>query len=55
MTEKSAWSEIADKDKSVWKSIDQSNKVLKKSIKESYDDDLNRLRRKMKGGIKFNK
>ena len=48
MTTKSAWSEIADKDKSVWKKIDDKDKKIKLQEKESFENDLNRLRKKMR-------
>ena len=55
MVEKSAWSEIADKDKSVWKKIDDKDKKIKLTEKESFKNDLNRLRKKMRTGVKYKK
>ena len=46
-----SWSEIADKDKSVWKKID--DKKINIQDKESFEGDLNRLRKKMKGVKKW--
>jgi len=53
MTIKSAWSEIADKDKSVWKKIDDKDKKIELKDKASYRNDLNRIRKKMRTGVKF--
>ena len=45
---KSKWSEIADKDKSVWKKIDDKDKKIKLKDKVSFENDIDRLRKKMR-------
>jgi len=55
MVTKSAWSEIADKDKSVWKKIDDKDKKIKVKENGSFENDLNRIRKKMRTGVKYKK
>ena len=48
MIMKSKWSEIADKDKSVWKKINDKDKKIDIKDKSSFENDLNRLRKRMR-------